>query len=192
MPQVDMNRVSVIGTTGSGKTTFAAQLAQVLGVRHIELDALNWEPNWQTVSTDEFRSRVTKAIGGDGWVVDGNYSAVRGLVWDRVDAVVLLDYAWPVVMSRVIRRTIRRLITRERCCNGNRENIRRVLSRDSIIVWVLRTYRRHRRDYPVLLDALEQKGVQTIRLRSPSAARQWLRSRADTALQHHLYDGSVI
>lgn len=189
---MDMNRVSVIGTSGSGKTTFAAQLAQVLGVLHIELDALNWEANWQTVSPDELRSRVATAITGDGWVVDGNYSSVRGLVWDRIDTVVLLDYAWPVVMSRIIRRTIRRLITRERCCNGNRENIRRVFSKDSIILWALRTYRRHRRDYPRLLDALEQKGVQTIRLRSPGAARRWLRSIADTAVQQqHLYNGSV-
>ena len=187
-----MSRVSVIGTTGSGKTTFAAQLAQVLGVRHIELDALSWEPDWQTVSTDELRSRVATAIDGDGWVVDGNYSSVRGLVWDRIDAVVWLDYAWPLVMSRIIRRTIRRLVTRELCCNGNRENIRRVLSRDSIIVWALRTYRRHRRDYPALLNALEQKGVQPIRLRSPGAARRWLRSIADTALQHHLYSRSVV
>lgn len=190
--QVCMSRVSVIGTTGSGKTTFAAQLAQVLGVRHIELDALSWEPDWQTVSTDELRSRVATAIDGDGWVVDGNYSSVRGLVWDRIDAVVWLDYAWPLVMSRIIRRTIRRLVTRELCCNGNRENIRRVLSRDSIIVWALRTYRRHRRDYPALLNALEQKGVQPIRLRSPGAARRWLRSIADTALQHHLYSRSVV
>ena len=33
-------RVSVIGTSGSGKTTFAAELARALGARHVDLDAL--------------------------------------------------------------------------------------------------------------------------------------------------------
>ncbi len=38
-------RIVVVGTTGSGKTTLAAQLALIAGCPHIELDALHWEPN---------------------------------------------------------------------------------------------------------------------------------------------------
>ena len=57
-------RVSVIGTSGSGKTTFAGELARRLGVRHVDLDAINWQPGWRDLSQhdgDEFRRRVADA-----------------------------------------------------------------------------------------------------------------------------------
>jgi len=66
-------RVSVVGSTGSGKTTFARELARILGVPHVELDALNWGPNWTMVDEGLFRGRVDAATSADGWVVDGNY-----------------------------------------------------------------------------------------------------------------------
>ncbi len=54
-------------------------------------------------------------------MVDGNYGAVRDLVWERADTVVWLDLPRPVVMRRVIFRTVRRAVTREELWNGNRE-----------------------------------------------------------------------
>ena len=75
-----MQRVSVIGVTGSGKTTFAASLAARLRVPHVELDALHWEPNWTMAELDVFRRRVARQVSADGWVIDGNYAKVRDLV----------------------------------------------------------------------------------------------------------------
>jgi len=56
-----VRRVVVLGVTGAGKTTFAAALARKLGVQHIELDALHWEPNWVMAELDVFRDRVARA-----------------------------------------------------------------------------------------------------------------------------------
>ncbi|MER6939714.1 shikimate kinase [Nocardioides sp. NPDC127514] len=39
-------RVSVVGSSGSGKSTVARRLAETLGVRYVELDALHWRPGW--------------------------------------------------------------------------------------------------------------------------------------------------
>jgi adenylate kinase family enzyme len=69
----------VIGSTGSGKTTFARALAQRLGIPHIELDALFWQPNWTMTAPDEFKQRVAAALGAGEWVVDGNYNSRLGL-----------------------------------------------------------------------------------------------------------------
>ena len=105
-------RIVVIGTTGSGKTTLARQLAILRGCRHIELDALHWEPGWEAAPLAVFRARVATAIRAEHWVLDGNYSKTYDLVWGRATAVVWLDYSLAVILRRLARRTLRRLITR--------------------------------------------------------------------------------
>ena len=80
-----MRRVTVIGTTGSGKTTFARALAQKLGVPHGEQDAWNHGPNWQMAPLAQFRAQVSLFTAGESWVMDGNYSKARDIGWARGD-----------------------------------------------------------------------------------------------------------
>ena len=63
--QDEMQRIVVVGTCGSGKTTLAAQLAQRSAVPHVELDALHWGPNWAPVETEVFRTGTEAALAGD-------------------------------------------------------------------------------------------------------------------------------
>lgn len=168
-------RFAVVGTSGSGKTTLARGIAAALGIPHVELDALHWEPGWTPASLDVFRARTAEALAGESWSVDGNYSKVRDLVWGRADTVVWLDYPLPVVLARVIWRTARRSLTREELWGGNHESLRSALfSRDSIVLWALQTYRKRQREYPVLLARPEHAHLDVVRLRSPRAARAWL------------------
>ena len=76
-------RIAVVGTSGAGKTTLSARLAARLGYPHVELDAFQHGPNWQQATVEELRERTDAATGGDCWVCDGNYEAVRDLVWGR-------------------------------------------------------------------------------------------------------------
>ncbi len=59
-----MQRISVIGTTGSGKTTVARRAAEALEVPFVELDALHWERDWEEAPLEVFRGRVVDAIRG--------------------------------------------------------------------------------------------------------------------------------
>jgi adenylate kinase family enzyme len=170
-------RVAVVGTSGSGKTTLARRLAQHLGVPHVELDALHWAADWTPVPREVFRARVSRALDGDAWTTDGNYSAVRDIIWSRADTVVWLDYAWGVVMGRVTWRTLRRSLMREELWNGNRERLwEGFFGRDAIVWWALRTYRRRKREYPVLFRQPEFAHLSVVRLGSPRSAREWLTS----------------
>jgi shikimate kinase len=117
------HRIVVVGTTGSGKTTLAGELAQRLEVSHVELDALHWEPHWVEAPIEIFRERVVHAVSGEAWVTDGNYSAVRDIVWSCADTIVWLDYSLPTILYRLARRTFRRIFTREELWNGNKERI---------------------------------------------------------------------
>lgn len=169
-------RIVVVGVTGSGKTTVAQRLSQLLHVPHIELDALHWQPDWVQAELDMFRRLVDQTLSGPAWVVDGNYSKVRDLIWPRAATLVWLDYPLAVVVGQLTRRTIRRIITREVLWNSNRETIRGTFfSRDSLFLWVLKSYKRHRAEYPRLLSQPEHTHLQVVRLRSRRETTAWLK-----------------
>ncbi len=170
-----LSRIVVIGTSGSGKTTMATQLATRLGLRHIELDALYWDANWTPAPHGVLRERLLAALPSDGWVVDGNYSQVRDILWGRANTVVWLDYSLPLVLARVTRRTFGRMIRRETLWNGNQERLRETLfSHESILLWALTSYGRNRRTYTALLTQPEYAHLTIIHLRTPRAADEWL------------------
>ena len=141
----------MVGSSRSGKTTFAASLARLLQVPHIELDALHWRPGWIAAPPDEFRAAMAAATSAEGWMSDGNYGAVRDLVWGRATAVIWLNYPFLTMLRRGLWRTIRRAVLREELYSGNRETLQRAfLSRDSILWWVVTTHRRRRRQCTAL------------------------------------------
>jgi adenylate kinase family enzyme len=78
----------MVGVSGSGKSTVGKELARRLAVPYVELDAIFHQPAWTPLPAEQFRWRVTAIASGDGWVIDGNYTAVLPLVWERADSVV--------------------------------------------------------------------------------------------------------
>ena len=167
-------RVNVVGTSSAGKTTFARALAARLRVPHVELDALHWERNWTGAAPEVMRERTAVAVAADAWVVDGNYSMVRDVVWARAQAIVWLDYPLRTILWRYAWRTQRRVRSREELWpgTGNRERLGNLVSRDSLLWWILSTYRRRRREYPARLAA--EPHLAAVRLRSPAEAAAWL------------------
>ncbi|MEA3056030.1 MAG: hypothetical protein QOD30_1462 [Actinomycetota bacterium] len=126
--QWNPRRVVVIGNTGSGKSTFGAALASKLGVAYTDSDDLFWLPGWQERPNDEFRAALDDATRGEGWVLVGNYlSRATDITWPRADTIVWLDLSLPLVVSRSVRRTAKRAITRQVVCNGNTEKLRFLL-----------------------------------------------------------------
>ena len=167
----EMERVIVVGTSCSGKTTLARQLSRVLGLPNIELDAIHWKPNWEVRPAVEFRQLVTEAVAGERWVMDGNYRAGRDIVWSRATTIVWLNYPFRVVLWRALYRTTKRVISREELFSGNRETFRQsFLSRESIILWAITTYHRRRREYRRILDEGVFPHLRVIELRSPAEA----------------------
>ena len=171
-----MTRYAIIGTSGSGKTTLARQIAEGLGIPHIELDALHWEPNWTEAPREVMRERVAAAAEAPAWALDGNYSKVRDIVWSRATHLIWLDYSFPLVFWRILSRTIRRAFSQEELWNGNRESVGKMFSRDSILVWVIGTHQRRKREFPELLARPEYSHLTVYRFRSPGETERWLKN----------------
>ncbi|OEC36866.1 adenylate kinase [Pseudomonas sp. 21C1] len=171
-------RISVVGCSGSGKTTLARRLAQHLGYRHIELDALYHQPNWQPLPKEQFKQAVSDALRGDDWVVEGSYSAVRPHVLERSDMVIWLDLPKAVVMRQVLWRTLRRLVNNEELWNGNRErwgNLLKLNPRQSILVWTWQRHAVYRQRYgEEMLNSSPQQPY--LRLTSRQAVERFLSS----------------
>ena len=180
MKKVDKNihrRIAVVGTTSSGKSTLAEKLAQKIGADFIELDALHWEPNWVEAPNEVFRERVEKAISREAWVVAGNYSVVRDLVWNKAEAVIWLDYPFHIVFWRLFKRTIRRAVLQEELWNGNRESFwthLKLWSEESLFHWLFKTYWRRKREYPMLFSLPENAHLKIIHFKHPKETEAWL------------------
>lgn len=167
-------RISVVGTTGAGKTTTAQHISRRLQLPHIELDALYWDENWTGIPESLFLERVRAAVSGERWVIDGNYSRIRHLVWARADTVVYLDYSFGRIFWQLFQRTIRRSLKQQELWSGNRENWRKsFFSRESILWWMLRTYYRRKKQYAELFQQPAYSHLAIIHLQTPRMTREW-------------------
>lgn len=168
-------RIVVIGASGSGKTTFASQIADRLNYDHLELDAIHWLPDWQEAPWEVIREQVSQRTAQDNWVCDGNYSRLRDILWPRADTLIWLNYPFMTVFWRLLKRTLQRSFGRVELWNGNHESLRiSFLSRDSILLWLFKSYPRHLQEYPQLLALPENAHLKVLRFRSPQAAQAWL------------------
>ncbi len=173
-----VERVSVVGTPGSGKTRVAAALARSLDVPHIELDALFHLPGWTERPLEEFRAEVAELARQPGWVIDGNYgSRVQDIVWAHADTVVWLDLPRRVVMRRIVLRTLSRITRRTELWGGNRERWQSLFSRDptrSIIAWAWTQHGPYTERYESAMTDPAWAHIRFIRLRSARDVARFL------------------
>lgn len=133
------------GVTGSGKSTAAIAIGERLGLPvHLVDDEFGWLPGWQQRPVAEMRELAGSAAAEPAWVFDTAYAAFRDLVEPHAEVVIGLDYPRRISLSRLLRRTLVRVVARRKVCNGNVETLRRALSSDSIIVWQFRSFARKR------------------------------------------------
>ncbi|MDQ6774879.1 MAG: adenylate kinase [Actinomycetota bacterium] len=167
-----MRKVAVIASaSGNGKTTFGRELARILGVQFVELDALVHGPGWTETPNGVLRSQLEPIMASDGWVMHGSYQRKLGqLVLAAADVVVWLDLPVRVWLPRLIRRTWRRGRGREELWNGNRESLWSALwGWDALFLYALRSHFRRRRAW-----SGELRSFRVVRLRTEVEVERFL------------------
>ncbi|MFM1977413.1 MAG: hypothetical protein RL145_2259 [Pseudomonadota bacterium] len=160
---LDGIRVLVIGTSGSGKSTFAEKLAREAGIAHLELDQMNWRPGWYDRSNEEpeaFLADVKAATSQAAWALAGNYAITRPIVMPRITHLVWLDLPLWLVMAQVIRRSLQRASSNADVFPGCRENWPRLLEAEHPIRWALSTHRSRRPRYLAISQQIQAQGAQ--------------------------------
>lgn len=157
----------VIGSGGSGKSTFARALSRNLGLPLVHLDREYWRAGWVEPEKDEWEERVRLLCAADEWVIDGNYGGTLELRLGRADTAIFLDLATPSCLLGISRRFLRwRGRTRPDMPEGCPETIDL-----KFLLYVLR-YRRTRR--PQVLARLARFDGEVVVLTSRRAARRFV------------------
>ena len=144
-PPNSPSRVLFYGVTGSGKSSAARAYAQATGLPEFSADDdIGWLPGWQQRTVEEQRDIAAAIAAQDRWVLDSAYGVWRDVVLPRAELVVGLDYPRWLSLARLVRRSLRRALTREPVCNGNHETLARLFVEDSIIRWHFRSFTRKR------------------------------------------------
>jgi adenylate kinase family enzyme len=164
-----MRKVLVIGSGGSGKSVFSRRLGDRLGLTVIHLDKEHWRPGWVEPSKEEWRQRVVQLVGGESWVMDGNFSGTLDVRLAACDTVIFLDLPRVVCLWRVLKRVaMYRRGGRPDMAEGCRERLDLKFMR---WVWGYPSSTR-----PKIMWMLEHKatGKRVVRLRSRAAVEGFL------------------
>ena len=183
----NVKRVVVLGSSGSGKTFFAQRLSSILGLPHLELDSVFHRGGWSSTPDDQFQQEVETFAEARAWVVDGNYTShgTQDVLWPLADTFVWLDPPKRTVMWRVIKRTLKRVVTREELWDGVTEPWTNLYSLDpyqNIIVWAWTRFEHTRSKYETAIADGTWGHAEVHRLRTAKEAERFLHSVYESTL----------
>jgi adenylate kinase family enzyme len=169
-----MKRILVVGVTGAGKSTLARAVGARLDVPFHEMDALYFAgPGWAV--NDKLAEAVSRIAAGPRWIIDSiGCPEVRDLLWEQADTVLWLDYGKRVVLPRVLRRSLRRTLTRERVFGGNRETLAGWFSREHPVWWSWSQHAGRREEIARRTSDPRFAPLDTVRFAHPDEASAWL------------------
>jgi adenylate kinase family enzyme len=174
-----LSRVNVVGCSGSGKSTLSRRLCERLNHPYFEMDALFWKKDWTESCDEEFFPRLEKALSRETWVLDGNYDRTIPIKWDKVTAVIWVDYSFARTLAQAVCRALRRAWSGEEIWpdTGNRESfVRTFFTEDSVLLWTVRSHKTIRKRYSERMADPKFRHIHFVRLRSPAETRAFLDS----------------
>lgn len=143
-----MRKISIVGTSCSGKTTLGRRLAKQLGYSFLDIDDAYWLPGWVKAGSEVKDTIIQKNAEQEAWVVVGNaYAESKTFIWPNMDTLIWIDVPVYRLLWRGLRRSVFNIYYKRPLCNGNFETISRLFSKESIVVWILKSFRKRRRIY---------------------------------------------
>lgn len=135
-------KIIITGTTCTGKTTLGKKMSKEFLIPQIDLDDLHFLPNWVEKENDVFVNDVNFELDKhQEWIVTGSYQTLlKDSVWQKATLIVWLDYPLHLILRRYFIRTYKRVFLKEKCCGENYETLSRTFSKESLFLWIFKTY----------------------------------------------------
>ena len=176
------------GNSCSGKSTLANRLARRLDLKYVDLDALNWLPDWvglNDIDPERLEKRMQEATAGDTWVVAGSYTIhSQRIFWPRLDTIIWLDLPLKLLLYRVVTRSWRRSRSKELLWGTNYERFWPQLmlwkKEKSLVWWILHVHKRRRRQTLDYMRDPQWAHIQWIRITSENELEQFMARLAAT------------
>ena len=181
------NNFLIIGSQACGKSSLAKQIKSIQPrLELIELDMFCWKENWK--KNNKFNSLLKDALFDEidseripkyeGVIMDGNFNRIKQITWNLADVVIWLDYDFCEVLYRAIKRTIIRIITAQKVCNGNVETLRRLIyDFEATVIYKVWKYHKQMNEEIIPNDYIKLfPNKHIVRLKSPYECKQWLKS----------------
>ena len=92
-------RIMIIGSPGSGKSTFARKLRDKTGLPLYYLDMIKHKPDRTTISSEEFDKKLDEILNKDKWIIDGNYQRTLEVRIEKSDTIILFDLPTEVCLE---------------------------------------------------------------------------------------------
>lgn len=99
-----MDRITVIGCGGSGKTYLSNQLAATLNLPVTHLDAVYYDTDWNRLPADEFATLQRDLAAAPRWLIEGNYASSLPIRLAATDTVIFLDLPAATCLLGILQR----------------------------------------------------------------------------------------
>jgi len=176
-------RIAVIGSPGTGKTSLATSLSNIFNLPHIEHDKLvNFirvkVNGWNKFSNILLRKMIINISRNRAWIYDAsffNLIQTSEIYLSRADIVLWLDYSFLIIIFRLIRRTFNRLFLNREKKIYYKENFPFALKRElkTHYLFIKRHYR-NKKNYKIIFEESRFNHLSIIRLKSPRETTEWL------------------
>lgn len=170
----NFDKIIILGSSCSGKTTLGKRLAILNHAKAIDLDDLNWLPGWKSRPTNEMIAILEKKIWGEKkWIISGNYRGTHSVTMPKATCVIWLDFRLSLILWRMVNRTLKRIISQEEICNGNKETFYGTfIDKDNLFSYTLRTYSRRKKQFSQLSEVYPH--LEIFRISSPKKLEEFI------------------
>lgn len=156
-----VKKISIIGGGGTGKTTLADNLSNVLNIPVYHIDGIHYLDNWKVRDRQERDNIILKYVDEDKWIIDGTYSSTLKIRLEKSDLIIYLDYSSLAQIKGILTRFIKH----------HGEEKKEILGCPERISWsffwqVLSFRKRKRKDIIKLIKEIDSKKVLIFKNRS--------------------------